>query len=94
MQEEQLPERANKIGNALVQKLNALQEQHQFIGDIRSFGAMVAVELVKDRQTKEPAKEITGRLVNECYQRGLIILSAGIYSNVLRGVFCLFYRIN
>jgi 4-aminobutyrate aminotransferase/(S)-3-amino-2-methylpropionate transaminase len=84
MKEEQLPERANQIGSALVEKLNALQEQHQFIGDIRSLGAMVGVELVKDRQTKEPAPELTGRMVKECYQRGLIVLSAGIYSNVLR----------
>lgn len=84
MQAEDLPARAARIGAAMIQKLLALQEKYPQIGDVRGLGAMVAVELVKDRKTKEPAKEITSQLVKECYRRGLLVISAGIYSNVLR----------
>ncbi len=84
MQAEDLPARAARIGAVMQQKLKALQEKYPAIGDVRGLGAMVAIELVKDRKTKEPAKEITSQLVTECYRRGLIVISAGIYSNVLR----------
>ncbi|MEW5898473.1 MAG: 4-aminobutyrate--2-oxoglutarate transaminase [Bacillota bacterium] len=84
MQAEDLPVRAARIGAVMIQKLLALQEKYPQIGDVRGLGAMVAVELVKDRKTKEPAKEITSQLVKECYRRGLLVISAGIYSNVLR----------
>ena len=84
MQTEDLPARAARIGAVMLQKLRALQEKYPLIGDVRGLGAMVAVELVKDRKTKEPAKEITGQLVKECHRRGLLVITAGIYSNVLR----------
>jgi len=45
---------------------------------------MVAIELVKDRQTKEPAKEETNQVISTCYQKGLAVLKAGIYDNVIR----------
>ncbi|MDQ0220754.1 4-aminobutyrate aminotransferase-like enzyme [Peribacillus cavernae] len=45
---------------------------------------MCAVELVKNQATKEPNKELTAQIVQECYRRGIIILSAGLYGNVLR----------
>lgn len=79
-----ISERASIIGNVMMKKLKVLQEKYPVIGDVRGLGAMVAVEMVKDPRTKEPAKEITGQLVAACYKRGLIVLSAGIYSNVLR----------
>jgi 4-aminobutyrate aminotransferase/(S)-3-amino-2-methylpropionate transaminase len=84
MKEEALPERANWIGSVMMERLKAMQEKYPVIGDVRGLGAMTAIELVNDRKTKEPAKEITSRLAAECYKRGLIFLSAGIYSNVLR----------
>lgn len=84
MKEEALPERANWIGSLLTGRLKEMQEKYPVIGDVRGLGAMIAIELVNDRKTKEPAKEITSRLTAECYKRGLIFLSAGIYSNVLR----------
>ncbi len=84
MKEEALPERANWIGSVLTGRLKEMQEKYPVIGDVRGLGAMIAIELVNDRKTKEPAKEITSRLTAECYKRGLIFLSAGIYSNVLR----------
>jgi len=84
MQTEELPARAARIGAVMLEELKALQERYPVIGDVRGLGAMVAVELVKNRQTKEPAKEVTSQLVVECYRRGLIVISAGVYSNVLR----------
>lgn len=84
MREEALPERAVRIGALMKQRLNEMQEKYPEIGDVRGLGAMVAIELVNDRKTKEPAKEFTGKLVAGCFKRGLVVLSAGIYSNVLR----------
>jgi 4-aminobutyrate aminotransferase/(S)-3-amino-2-methylpropionate transaminase len=61
-----------------------MQERHKLIGDVRGLGAMVAMELVKDRGTKEPASEETARIVRACYESGLIVLKAGAGANVLR----------
>lgn len=84
LQRERLPARAAGVGVKIKQKLEQLQEEYSVIGDVRGLGAMIAVELVKDRKTKEPAKELTGLLISECCKRGLIVLGAGIYGNVLR----------
>jgi len=54
------------------------------IGDIRGLGAMVGIELVLDRQTKEPAKELTARIAGEALRNGAIFPTAGLYGNVLR----------
>ena len=54
------------------------------VGDIRGLGAMQALELVKDRKTKEPDPETTRALIQYCYERGLILMSAGTYGNVIR----------
>src|SRR5699024_8873935 len=59
------------------------QEKYDVIGDVRGLGPMCAIELVKDRETKEPAADLTATVVNESWQHGLISLSAGLYSNVL-----------
>ncbi|HUJ72744.1 MAG TPA: aminotransferase class III-fold pyridoxal phosphate-dependent enzyme, partial [Verrucomicrobiae bacterium] len=50
----------------------------------RGLGAMVAIEFVKDRKTKEPAKEFTVNLVKRCVENGVILIYAGTHSNVLR----------
>ena len=47
-------------------------------------GAMVAMELVKDRATREPAKDETSALVKRCYEKGLVTISAGTYGNIMR----------
>ena len=54
------------------------------IGDVRSLGAMNAVELVRDRQDKTPASDETSKLVRYCYERGVIVLNCGTYGNVIR----------
>ena len=61
-----------------------LPQRFPLVGDLRGLGAMRAIELVRNRETREPAKEETQAVIRGCYQRGLIVLSAGTYSNVIR----------
>ncbi len=84
--EENLVERANVLGERLKARLNAMAAKNEFacIGEVRGVGAMVAMELVKDRTTHEPAPELTKALVGKAAAKGLIILSCGTYGNVIR----------
>jgi 4-aminobutyrate aminotransferase/(S)-3-amino-2-methylpropionate transaminase len=84
MERECLPERAARIGATIKARLRELAQRHSCIGDVRGLGAMVAMELVKDRGTKEPDKVRTSRLLAEALERGLVLLSAGTYGNVVR----------
>jgi len=83
-EEENLLGRAEEIGKRVMERFLEMQGDHPLIGDVRGIGAMVAMELVRDRATKEPAKEETGRLVKKCYEKGLVTISAGTYSNIMR----------
>ncbi len=84
--EEKLIERANAIGVRLKTRLNAMAGRNAFtcIGDVRGLGAMVAMELVKDRDSREPAPALTKALVQAAAAKGLVILSCGTYANVIR----------
>lgn len=84
IEDNNLVERANVIGEKAMASMRNMQEKYAVIGDVRGLGAMVAMELVKDRQTKEPAKEIAGQIITECCKRGLLVCGAGIFSNVVR----------
>jgi 4-aminobutyrate aminotransferase/(S)-3-amino-2-methylpropionate transaminase len=84
MQRLNLPARAEKIGEKLRGKALEWQKKHSMIGDVRGLGAMVAIEFVKDRRTKEPAKEFTVDLVKRCVENGVILIYAGTHSNCLR----------
>jgi 4-aminobutyrate aminotransferase/(S)-3-amino-2-methylpropionate transaminase len=81
---EGLLERAERVGESLMEGLRDFQGRFDIIGDVRGMGAMVAMELVADRATKEPASEATARVVRECYEQGLIVLKAGTHDNVIR----------
>jgi 4-aminobutyrate aminotransferase/(S)-3-amino-2-methylpropionate transaminase len=76
--------RAERIGDVIMSRLRDMAERYLLIGDVRGRGAMVAMELVEDRETKAPAKGATGRLIEECYKQGVVILKAGTYDNVIR----------
>lgn len=84
IEEEGLVDRANAIGAKIMSKLKQLQKQFPVIGDVRGLGAMCAMELVKDPVTKEPNKELASGIVQECNRRGVVILGAGLYGNVVR----------
>ncbi|HDI11362.1 MAG TPA: 4-aminobutyrate--2-oxoglutarate transaminase [Candidatus Acetothermia bacterium] len=83
-EEEGLAERAEHIGEILREGFHSLQRKYEIIGDVRGLGAMVGMELVRDRRTKEPAAEETKRVAKEAIARGLIFPTAGLYSNVIR----------
>ena len=84
--EENLVERANQIGTLFAHKLSRLQQQYpDVIGDIRARrGAMIAIELVKNGDPDLPDPDLTKALVTKAWQNGLILLSCGIRSNVIR----------
>lgn len=84
IEREQLPQRAARLGERLSARFRAWQAKHDCIGDVRGLGAMVAIELVKDRTSKAPAKELTGKLQAEALKRGVVLLSAGTLGNVIR----------
>src|SRR5712691_318794 len=79
-----LLDRAERIGRVMLTRLQDLAERHPLIGDVRGRGAMVAMELVEDRETKAPAKHAASRLTEECYRQGVIVLKAGTFDNVIR----------
>ncbi len=85
-EKDRLHERAATIGQTLTAFWNRLQHTYDVIGDVRALGAMVGVEFVKSPTTKEPHPELVARIVNEGYKRGLILMSAGTYGNVLRAL--------
>jgi 4-aminobutyrate aminotransferase/(S)-3-amino-2-methylpropionate transaminase len=76
--------RAETIGRAFERRAERWRERFKLVGDARGLGAMRAIELVKDRATKEPAKEATTALSEACYRRGLVTITAGTYGNVMR----------
>src|SRR6185369_17736000 len=76
--------RANHIGRQFERRAKDWQKEFNFIGDIRGLGAMRAIELVKSRDTREPAPEETKKISQYCYEHGLITITAGSYGNVIR----------
>ena len=72
------------VGKYLGERFAELKEKHQLIGDARGMGMMQAIELVKDRKTKEPAKDATTRLMEETKKRGVLLGRGGVYGNVIR----------
>jgi 4-aminobutyrate aminotransferase/(S)-3-amino-2-methylpropionate transaminase len=83
-EEEGLVERARQIGEVVRSRMLAWQERFAAIGDVRGVGAMLAVEYVEDRVTKEPAPGIASRVAEEAALRGLLLLKAGVHSNCNR----------
>jgi 4-aminobutyrate aminotransferase/(S)-3-amino-2-methylpropionate transaminase len=84
IEDEGLLERAGRIGETMRGRMTAWQERHPQIGDVRGLGAMLALELVRDPATKEPAPELAERVAGEALRRGLLLLRAGVHSNCLR----------
>jgi 4-aminobutyrate aminotransferase/(S)-3-amino-2-methylpropionate transaminase len=83
-EEEGLSERAAALGETIRARMNAWQERWDAIGDVRGLGAMLAIELVHDRASKNPAPELASEVVEAAAERGLLLLKSGIYSNCIR----------
>ncbi len=86
IEEERLLERAEEMGRRITDRLTAMQRRNDmpFIGEVRGLGAMVAVELVKDRMGKEPHPQLTKALTDRAREKGLVLLSCGTGANVIR----------
>jgi 4-aminobutyrate aminotransferase len=69
---------AARMGERFLERLRRMQANHPSIGDVRGLGLMVAVELVQDKGTKEPATELREIVVQKCFERGLLILGCGM----------------
>ena len=80
-----LLDRANVVGDTVMTRLRALEERHPQVGEVRGRGAMCAMELVEDPDTKEPlAADTMNRIAREALEGGVIVLTAGTYGNVVR----------
>jgi 4-aminobutyrate aminotransferase/(S)-3-amino-2-methylpropionate transaminase len=77
-------ERAARLGENIRSRMETWQDRWDTIGDVRGLGAMLAIELVHDRETKDPAPEVASAVVEAAADRGLLLLKSGIYSNCIR----------
>ena len=84
MEEENLIQRARDIEAILKGRLEQLAAKYDEVGEIRGRGAMIAMELVTDRETKEPAAALTAAINKACHERGLVTLTCGTLGNVFR----------
>jgi 4-aminobutyrate aminotransferase/(S)-3-amino-2-methylpropionate transaminase len=84
IEEEGLIERAGHLGKVIRERWEEIARDVPAVGEIRGVGAMVGVEMVKDRTSREPAPEFVSRLIGNAAQRGVVAVSCGIYKNVVR----------
>jgi 4-aminobutyrate aminotransferase len=84
MKRERLEEKALRIGRLMKARLEQMKERCPYIGDVRGMGLVMGVELVKDKATKEPAPDLTRKMIDLAAQNGLLIGSVGVFGNVIR----------
>jgi len=84
IEREKLQENSLTIGNRLLAGLNQLKEKYKLIGDVRGKGLLVGIELVKDRQSKEPAKEECAQILETCKEMGLLLGKGGLWGQTIR----------
>jgi alanine-glyoxylate transaminase/(R)-3-amino-2-methylpropionate-pyruvate transaminase len=84
IEREKLQRNSLTIGNRLLAGLNQLKEKYKLIGDVRGKGLLVGIELVKDRQSKEPAKEECAQILEACKEMGLLLGKGGLWGQTIR----------
>jgi 4-aminobutyrate aminotransferase/(S)-3-amino-2-methylpropionate transaminase len=84
IRDENLVERARTIGERMVSRLKAMQARLPCIGEVRGLGAMVAIELVRNRDANSPDPDLTKALTQAAGRKGLVLLSCGVRGNVIR----------
>lgn len=84
MERDHLAERSCEIGEKVTVRYKELMEKYPVIGDVRGLGGMIGIEFVKNKETKEPAPELTAEVIQACAERGLLVEGAGTYNNVIR----------
>ena len=83
-EKENLLQRSRDVGQRLTLGLKAMAARHACIGDVRGLGAMVAIELFKNGDVKQPDADLAKRIATEATARGLILLTCGTHGNVMR----------
>src|SRR5438874_1426523 len=84
IEKEKLRQNALTIGNKILASLSGLKEKHKLIGDVRGKGLMLGIELVKDRQSKEPACEESAQVMEKCKEMGLLVGKGGLWGQTIR----------
>jgi 4-aminobutyrate aminotransferase/(S)-3-amino-2-methylpropionate transaminase len=84
IEEEGLVDRASDLGETIRARMESWRDCFEPIGDVRGLGAMLAVELVGDRATKQPAPDLAAAIIEQAARHGLLLLKAGIHSNCIR----------
>jgi len=82
--DEDLVARAASLGDTIRARMESWQQRFDAIGDVRGLGMMLAIELVRDRESKEPAPELASAVTEGAARKGLLLLKSGIYSNCIR----------
>ena len=84
MERENLPGRAMEINEIVMKRFNGWKEKYEMVGDVRGLGAMLAIEFVKNKETKEPAAAENKAIIKECAMNGLILQEASVRGNCIR----------
>ena len=84
MERDHLAERSCEIGEKVTARYKEIMAKYPVIGDVRGLGGMIGIEFVKNKDTKEPAPELTAEVIQACAERGLLVEGAGTYNNVIR----------
>ena len=82
--EEKLLDRANEIGAKCLSRFSKWKEKYECVGDVRGLGAMIGIEFVKSKASKEPAPQLVSSIIQYAASRGLLMENAGTYNNVIR----------
>lgn len=84
IEEEKLCSKAERLGSILKMRLNEIKEKYHIDADIRGLGAMIGMEFVKDDKVREPDADIVKRIIAYAFTKGVLLINAGLFSNVLR----------
>jgi 4-aminobutyrate aminotransferase len=85
IEDEELPEHSARVGAMMMERFRRLQADSPVVGDVRGMGLAIGLEIVKDKQAKSPAPELTSRIVRRAYENGLIMIAPiGFHGNVIR----------
>jgi diaminobutyrate-2-oxoglutarate transaminase len=84
IEENRLPEHAERMGRRILRQLEDLAKESKYIGEVRGKGLMIGVEFVKSKESRQPYKDVLDKIQTKCFKRGLLIWKAGHYANVAR----------
>ncbi len=84
MKDKNLNQRGVEVGNIIEERFKRIQQKYEQVGDVRGMGAMMAMEFVKNNDPHQPDGELCGQIVKNCADKGLIIINAGTFKNIIR----------